>query len=347
MWSVPPLPRTLEAALRDLDDPSPRVRASSTVDLARHAGDAHARVEGGLLRALRDPAPEVRAAAARSLGDVGAIGAVDALLAAVDDADPLVCQLALEALGEIGGDAARDRVRRALRDPRPELRFQAVMAVAKVAPGDVDAVASAFDDDDPRVRYVALRVAEERVDGAARDALEGPSLPEPCLRAARARLADDRPEVRVAAALLLARAGDRACEPVLLDVVHDRLRTPELEDEAAAVEAVGRLGVSSATPALERRAFGLGRVLRERCSFHARIALALLGHPRARAEIAAETRALLRATRTQAVLAAGRAELVDLRPAIEAMRGRPDRADDDVVEEALAALARAARARCT
>src|SRR6185369_7599740 len=118
-------------------------------------------------------------------------------------------------------------------------------------------------------------------------------------------------------AILLARAGDRAGIEVLLDVVDARVRTPEPEDEAAAVELCGELGVSAAVPGLERRAFGLARIARETFAWQARVALARLGHARAKKEILGDLAAWSLHRRTLAVAAAGRARLVEARSILE------------------------------
>ncbi|MGK4422734.1 HEAT repeat domain-containing protein, partial [Klebsiella pneumoniae] len=68
----------------------------------------------------------------------------------------------LAALGEIGDTRALARLERALGDPRPEMRYQAVIAFARVAVahpesrGDVErALLRATDDADESVRYIA------------------------------------------------------------------------------------------------------------------------------------------------------------------------------------------------
>src|SRR6476619_3126583 len=122
MLAPPPLPRTLEAALRDLRSARPDVRASAIGDLVRHARasesvrrDAVAQLE----RALDDGAPRVRSAAAVALGDVSASESVAKLLVAIEDADVHVRQMALNALGEIGDPRVLPRLTRALADDRP------------------------------------------------------------------------------------------------------------------------------------------------------------------------------------------------------------------------------------
>ncbi len=333
MWQPPPLPRTLTAALRDLDNPSPVVRASALRDLVPYVDEARARVATALTRALSDGHHEVRAAAAWALGEAALDEGVEALMKASDDDSILVVQRALEALGAIDDERATTRLEQALRDRRPEARFQAILALPhRLDDRATDALlAAAIDDEDDTVRHIALRVAEERwprpTDEAPRTAA-----------AARAVLDASDPSVRVAAALLLAARGDDGGRDVLLAVVEQRLRPREIEDEAAAVEAAGALGLRAAIPGLERRAYGVGRLWRERCSFHAQVSLARMGHERASATILRDLDAWTITTRNEAVLAAGRARLAAARPRLEALRKHPGRADETLVRDALAAL---------
>ena len=79
-----PLPRTLEASLRDLEEPNKLVRRSAIKDLARHSREeATDQIVAALLKALRDDDPLVRTEAAYSLGDARARDALPALLMAV------------------------------------------------------------------------------------------------------------------------------------------------------------------------------------------------------------------------------------------------------------------------
>lgn len=334
MWQLAPLPRTLEAATRDLADTSPKVRLSAIADLARYGdGEEREQVVRALVRALEDEAGDVRAHAASALGDLGASEATARLLVMIEDPHPLARQLAIGALGAVADARAGERLRRALADERPDVRFQAVIAFPRVVPDEADdALARASSDVDGAVRYIALRVAEERLETA------GGALGGPLLDAARARLDDPRPEVRVAAALLLAAAGRDDGRDVLLAVVDDGVRTPEAEDEAAALEAAGRLALEAARAGLARRAWGVGRLFREQHGIYAKIGLALMGDERARAEIVADLEAWSLVRRTAAAMAVGKAKIVGARATLEAMRGRPDRADPNIVEDALRSL---------
>jgi hypothetical protein len=54
MFRAPPLPRNLDAALRDLGAGKPKVRIEALRDLARHAEAARPQVVAALEGALRD-----------------------------------------------------------------------------------------------------------------------------------------------------------------------------------------------------------------------------------------------------------------------------------------------------
>jgi HEAT repeat protein len=347
MLAPSPLPRSLEASFRDIGSERASTRASAIRDLVRHAlaADAvRARAIPILERLLRDDAAAgVRSEAAVALADLGAREGLTALLISVEDVDAAVRQMALAALGELGDRRAQQRLNRALRDARPEVRYQAVIAFARVAKDDpievAAALAHAMDDPDEAIRYIALRVAEEQRP-------EGGPLRDGRLQA-RAEQLVDAPNIAiaVAAALYLARLGGSRGLEVVMDVVAERVHTPELEDEEACVELTGELLLEEAVPYLERRVWGARRVMRtvlswgagdrRSCAWHARIALARMNHPRARAEILADLASVRRETREAAVVAAGRAGLREARPALEGLRGS---VDDALVNEALVRL---------
>src|SRR6478735_5339794 len=139
MLAPPPLPRTLEAALRDVGSQTPRVRAAAIVDLVQHAQAQRSllgQATGLLEKLLTDSASEVRGAAAVGLGDLRASDALPALLVAVEDDDAHVRQMALTALGEIGDGRALPRLQRALGDARPEMRYQAIIALGHILRGE-------------------------------------------------------------------------------------------------------------------------------------------------------------------------------------------------------------------
>jgi hypothetical protein len=367
MLGPPLLPRNLEASVRDLSSSKGVVRASAIEDLVRHAkgdkGDPAVREVRDravplLVQRLTDEDPRVRAAAAVALGDLDANDAVMALQVSVEDDSPHVRQMAINALGEIGDARALPRLRRGLKDTRPEVRYQAVIAFARVADesGSAldatevdDALFEAASDADDAIAHIALRVAEERLDtGRAPDAR--------LIARARALVAESRssspgsrrnPDVVLVAAILLAKTGDGRGHDILLRVIRGQNvgaangPAPEKEDERAAVELAGEIGLAAAVPDLERRVWGLARFVRDTCSFHARIALARMGHERAQKEILAELASSRREVLAGAVVSAGRARLVEARTAIAQLTSAA--VDPELTREALSKLDDAAK----
>jgi hypothetical protein len=351
MFTPSPLPRNLEASFRDLGSERVSTRVSAIQDVVRHAlrSDAtRGRAIPQFAKALRgDSSAEVRVAAAVALADVVAQEALPALLVAVEDDDGQVRQMALSALGEIGDPRASQRLERALGDGRPEVRYQAVIAFARVAKDDGAAVATALsralDDHDAAIRYIAMRVAEERL---AIDADPEPTRSAAIAASAEQLVEDPDDALAVVAALYLARLGRPRGRAIVLDVVAERRSTPEIEDEQACVELAGELPLDDAIPHLERRAWGTRRLVRTllswgagdgaSCAWHARIALARMGHERARAEILADLASWRRETREAAVVAAGRARIGEARDLLETLGESVDAA---LVREALVRLA--------
>jgi hypothetical protein len=344
MFGLESLPRSLEASLRDRDSDRPHVRLSAVRDLGRHAA---ADRSGRALSALRetlanDASVEIRGAAALSLADAEARTAAPALIRALEaDTHEHVRQMALLALGEVGTpDDPRllEVVRMALEDGAPALRFQALIASHKLDTANAEGalLVAATRDADAEVRHLAFRLLEERV--TSEDGVATPS--DVVLQAACAGLADGVLAPRLAAAILLAHAGDDRGDAVLAEAVSDASGVGiDPEDEQTAIVLAGERAIVAARPGLARRAFRalLGK---DRFSYEARIALSRLGDERARRTISAGLRAWSRDARTLAVVAAGRARLVEARGVIETMRGDAGRAEPEAVEEALLLLGR-------
>ncbi len=264
-----------------------------------------------------DEEPSVRTEAATALADLRAEECLPTLLVAVEDPHSVVGQMALAALGEIGDCRALPRIERAARDARPEMRYQAAIARARMVSGDalVDALADAISDDDPNVRYIGLRLVEERMhEPVIRDAVRSEKLA--LGKKVHDALEEGAVPVTIASALVLARAGDRSVVPQLLRVARREVKVAK-EDEEAVLEMLGALGVSEARPILETRAFGLRSYFEEGVALAARIALARLGDARARRAIEADLASTRIATKTRGAVAAGRAHLRDLKGAIE------------------------------
>lgn len=336
MLAPPPLPRKLEAALRDVESEKPTVRASAAEDLVRHAkGDDAVRSKALpiFVKLLKDDVAAVRGVAAVALGDLDAKESVDALLRAVDDEDGHVRQMALNALGEIGDERALPRIERGLEDRRPEVRYQSVIAIGRAGASDEvveQAIFAATSDEDDAVVHIAFRIAEERVD-------DGHSLSARMKTRAKALLEKGSPNVRLVAAILLAKSGDTTGNGTIAKVVRgEKLEgvAPDKEDEQAAVEVAGVMNLKELVPALERRAFGVKRFIADTSSFHAKIALARMGHDRAKKEILEGLTAFRWQVRAASVVAAGRARMTEARSRIASIRG----VDPMLVDEALKLL---------
>jgi len=336
MFGLRSLPRTLEAALRDMRHAKNETRISALRDLVRLSETAdRARALAALCEVMASDADlHVRAAAALALGDAQAKEAREALLAAARSAPIPVREMALAALGETA-EACDATVLALLDEARtdaaPALRFQALIAQNRLCRATLlERLIDATRDTDAEVRQIAYRLAEEHV------LTDRVTLPEPLRQRARAALRDDAPSVRLAAAILLARVGDASGKGVICAVVKKEDRVASLEDEQAALELAGELMIHEARGALSRRAFGFFGLFRDPLAWHARVALARLGDPQAKAAILRGLSAFTRDARTIAVAAAGRARLREARPILRRMT--PAQADPETVAEALAEL---------
>ena len=336
MFGIRSLPRTLEAALRDLRHTKNETRLSALRDLVRLTETPdRPRALSALCEVMASDADvHVRSAAALALGDAEAVESRPALRDAVLSGPVQVREMALAALGEIAepGDAEVLALLEAARlDAAPEMRFQALIAQNRLARASLlDGLTDATRDADPEVRQIAYRLAEEQV------LSDHVPLPEPLRQRARAALRDDEPSVRLAAAILLARVGDASGADVIRAVVERKDRVPSMADEQAAIELAGELQISEARPALSRRAFGFFGLFRDPLAWHARVALARLGDEQAKAAILRGLSAFTRDARTVAVAAVGRARIAEARATLRDMT--PAQADPETVAEALAQL---------
>ena len=198
-----PAIRVLAKALRDSDDYI-RYRAADSIGCAR-SSDLTRPLLGPqrdpaavppLVGALKDAAENVRAEAARSLGVIAHVVALDGLASALTDKSEEVRKNAAEALGEIGGGRAATVLIGVLPDERSAyVRKAIVTALGETGdPRGVAALAPFIADKSASVReQIALALARFR------DVRAVPSL--------RALLADKEADVRVAAVLALGEIG--------------------------------------------------------------------------------------------------------------------------------------------
>jgi TPR repeat protein len=332
--------------LRDITSAKMEARAEATEELGRHLasgkGDVdeatHERAVQALVGSLSDVHPAVRSRAATALADAGATSALPSLLVAVEDDDAFVRQMALSALGELGDPRATSKLTRALADSRPEVRYQALIAFVRVCPEDSGkAIAKALDDADCAVRHIALRLAEDAVEqGNAQASVATWS------REAQRLLDDEHADVAVAAAIFLTKctpASDlpKAAKALLLAVARGEKRGEVgTEEEQGALEACGEAKLVEAIPALERRAYGLARLVRDTSVLHAKSALAALGHTRAQEELLADLASEKPERRDKAIVAVGRARLAAARSIL--VRLAKEEGTRELANEALSRL---------
>jgi HEAT repeat protein len=342
VWS--PLPRSLAATFRDVQSPKSRVRLSAVADLVRWAeGDEREHCVAELERLLGgDPDLEVRAAAALALADAAAAESLGPLIAAAVHGPPRVRQMALVAIGELaepGQPGALEALRASLRSDLPALRFQALVAAHRLFEERAlqTELQRALADDEPKLRYVACRIVEERY-FAPNSAANAAMACAPVLEALSGLLDDRDPAVALAAAIPLARSGSERARDCIIRALNRSRGSAQVEDEQAAIELCADLDLRAARPGLMARAWGGWLGGASPLAFQARVALARLGDARACGHILRGLSSWSRDTRTRAVAAAGQARLEAARARLLAMRGDERQADPDSVSEALRAL---------
>ncbi len=211
---------TLDAALRDAQSSKAQVRLRAISAL----GDVEdpterRRAAEALALALEDDHPAVRAEAAASLGGMGELAPIAALVKRLGDGDAQVRQQAAIALGTLRAREAFAPLCEALRDGPADVRYQAVTSLA-----EIDAVAAyqplveALADRDAQVVSAAAVALGSLGDGRAVQHL----LP---------LLARSEEDVRFEAAWALAELGDGRGRAELLAQLPGALTAPEPGDD--------------------------------------------------------------------------------------------------------------------
>ena len=220
------------------DDPTVRKRAAWVLGEREET-----RAVPHLIKALDDQDPEVRALAAWALGEIKEPTSVHALHRCLQDGDSHVREMVTLAVGEIEQPCSVATLTPLLAEPSREIRAAAVWALGEIGTTDaLDAVVTALDDRDPRVRLRAVRTVVRKSEIAG--VRPGAELRMPTLL--RVLRTDGDARVRVEAANALGDMRDTASVAGLTAALSD----PEATVRREAAWALGRLGHPSAVDAL-------------------------------------------------------------------------------------------------
>jgi HEAT repeat protein len=312
-WLLPPLPPNFEAALRDVHGKRIESRLAAAERLGRANDGERARALAGLLTLLDDAQPSVRATALAGLGMLGAPEALPRVLKALREEPPEVRELAALAAAQIGGEEA---MREALHSDAPQVRFQAVAALAELTPeGVLHDVLPLLNDPDAEVRAQVI---------AALASLQAAHLAGHFAGA----LEDDSPLVRLEAALALAALRDKRGEAELLRALDARERPLEVPD------ALARLASERAREPLARQARSLFSPPHLRAAAGA--ALARMGDARGAAALRRVLTGFRPDARSYAVELAGEVRAEELVPELARLVERPRGVDLETLVYALA-----------
>lgn len=321
-----PLPPNFEAALRDAEAKDPKFRLAAAKALASAAEQEEDRVpeaELALTRLADDAYGPVRAAALDSLGYL--CTGLPVLLDHIADEHIEARQAAIA--GAAGFDPnAVDWLSELAKDEAPDVRFEALHALANHAPSHaLDAALAALEDENEDVRASATRILARVL--THRD----PDGRADTIDAIAKRLDDDWNGVRRSAAVALAELNDARGEAILVEALEDK------NWRLDATEALGHIASPAARDALAMRASSFFGSLLIRAAAGA--ALARRGDRRGVDALRRVLRAWRADGRDYAVHAAGELRLVDLVPDLAALTRRLRGADPHVLGEALHQLA--------
>ena len=121
-----------------------------------------------LIKSLRNQNPEVRIDAAKALGNMQAIEAVEPLITALEDPDVKVRMTVAEVLGKLQDGRAVEPLITALQDPKSSIKFHAAEALGKLHDSRaVEPLISALQDPEDVVRFTTALALGELHDSRA------------------------------------------------------------------------------------------------------------------------------------------------------------------------------------
>lgn len=219
--------------------------------------------------ALRDENPGVRERAARELGEIKDLRAVEPLSAALNDSDEIVRDQAAGALKKIGEPAVETLIV-ALRNPRSDVRMNAAKALGEIHDERaIEPIGALLNDKDSIVRGYASEILGKM----------GKSVPEKLTGKLIEDLKDQDPSKRAGAAEALGGIKDaRAVEPLIIALKD--------QDQRVRMNAASTLGKMKDARAVEALIAVLNDPVDE-VQIYATLALAKIGDPALKPLIAA------------------------------------------------------------
>lgn len=337
VFELPPLPRTVESAGRDLQSDDPRLRVKVVKDLARTRTPGERSEQVRLLvHCLHDKNGEVRREALLALADLEATEASSDVLPLLSDVELRVRQIAVLCLGEIAlsdDETVRERLTRLLTAPEARIRYQAINALGILNRDGIESVlCSGLEDDDPEIRELCLRLVDEILLEEERE------LSEELRKQIHVRCRDEDAGIRLAAQMVAGQLGWDAPRDMLLAVIRRKWRAREPRDEQESILLAGRLGLTEALPSLFRRAFGWFGLSFDPFRWAALGALTRLGDAQAFDKLVRALNSKRAGEQTMAVQSLGESGDMRALPLLEALRGDESAIDQEVLSLAIRRL---------
>jgi len=320
--------------------PKGHVRAAAAHDLSQYIDSSAAATVVSKLEqlALEDSVIEVRVAAMLALVDGGAKQSVGSMVQLARSGVPRIRQIALLALAELAEPGQTEAIGAAMQavvSPLPALRYQGLVALKSLQQDDsTNVIMNQLTDEDSEVRWVAVRLLEELcIRECPDDSVPVNPNRNAVKDAVRPLLKDLSPRVALAATLLLSRLRDATAVESLAGWLARSAAKLDPQDEQAAIELAGQLGLASAKADLERRAWPL--LWEGPTTWTARVALAQLGDARARQSILQNLFSNSPMKCARAIEAAGKVRLEQARARLQYLLANPSGFDVDAIQSAL------------
>jgi HEAT repeat protein len=263
VFPITPLPRTLEAALRDITAKRAEIRKSALTDLVRFSdGNARDTVVRELRKVLRlDVDHDVRALASVACADASLTEMLPDLFVALGDKSPRVTQFALVAIGELSTEPTEEELVRIvsyLHSELPALRYQSLSTLYRLGPAryrpELD---QAIRDPDPEIRWLGWHLLDDWFEKTDTNQIEEPiggNYEKETDRRELILLATDAPpKVRLEAVTFLLRIDPQSAQKLLLPLL-ERSHGLERGQGERAIDRLGRLNCRECIPWLTKQA---------------------------------------------------------------------------------------------